>query len=608
MIKKILTYSGFILLMKAFETVPLSSSDGCAQLARQYLDSLKYEKIVEMYRNSNDCESEDDEKVRLSVFLYEYEIANEKVLLKDIVSEFRKISKQNPNDPTTLFLNGIIERHKKNFKRADSLYNCIFEKDSSFSGFMFFNIWMEKGVLLKNQKKYNEAIKCFSRANTLSLNDCWVWIEKAMCLIELGNYNEASDAFYSGLKNLPTERIRQLFNDIQTIITEDERNEWNSLHDRTEQLRFLRIFWKKRDPNLTDNLNEKLIEHYKKLNFLMTYYPSLNRVDPRRFKKIDFRSIDEEFHGASKSGNNENYWSSQNRSFYSNSLDEFLLSGDYRSKWYFTLTPKVPHLTINANFSVFKEDSLSRFDFYYLLPFSELNFVENISNLTIQMKIFDQFYNEISSFETIQRLYADSITQKSHYFVDEIRFKLKPGQYRVSLELKNIQSGKMGVYNFGIEIKNYNHSQLTLSDIQPAVQIENNKSEFLKPNSTLSVLPNPAFLVLRKNPLIVYYEIYNLSLSNDGKSDYEVSFKMKETTERKGLLRFLNRIFSKKSKAITFSTRKSGLSIIEREYIGLDITELAAGNARLEIRVHDLISKQECFSNIDLIIVDENSK
>jgi hypothetical protein len=249
------------------------------------------------------------------------------------------------------------------------------------------------------------------------------------------------------------------------------------------------------------------------------------------------------------------------------------------------------------------------------VPFSQLNFIPSISQnnsfstaIKFNMKIYDLKYNEIKNIDTLYHVTAGGNEIGSHYFLDQIDQTLPPGKYVVALELRNNEKDRVGLYQFVVSVHDYSGDTLSLSDIEVAQYVDNTltKEKFVKPKTNLKVVPNPAVGIKKTKPLTVYYEIYNLSLKQDGKSSYQVSYSIKMLETNQSFLSSIAGVFSGKKESSTSSvTVKEGKASAEREYIGFDISELPTGIASLEIKIKDLNSGKECSGKINLTLEEE---
>jgi hypothetical protein len=294
---------------------------------------------------------------------------------------------------------------------------------------------------------------------------------------------------------------------------------------------------------------------------------------------------------------------------------DFLGNEEFARKQYFSFNTGAPHLPINCNFASFKgTGGQSRLEFYYTVPFGQLSFDPSITvvdkfetSLHVQMKLFDENFDEQATIDRMYPITANTNETTSHFFLDQLDSDLQPGRYRVGLELRNKETAKVGIYQFVVMVRDYRTDTLTVSDIEIAQYVDQTvvRDKYLKPHSTLKVVPNPAAALLRTKPLTVYYEIYNLSLDNEAKSSYQVSYSIRMVDTDESFLSSIAGVFSSKKDAATTSvTEKEGKGRNEKEYIAFDISELPPGIARLEVRVKDLLSGREAGSGINLTIVE----
>lgn len=277
-----------------------------------------------------------------------------------------------------------------------------------------------------------------------------------------------------------------------------------------------------------------------------------------------------------------------------------------------------PHLPINFNVASFRSGAgASRLEFYYTVPFKEMVFAQHItkpgyfnSTLKLKLKVFDLKFNEIKYFESQYSVVASEKEKETLYFLDQIAFdSLQPGRYNLALEIRNNENDKVGIYQFTVNVKDYSPDSLSLSHIEIAQYVETtlSKDKYVKPKSTMRVVPNPAAGLVKTKPLTIYYEIYNLSLNNEGKTSYQVSYSIKMAESNQSFLSTISGLFSSADRSGTSTvTAKEGKSRHEKEYIAFDISELPEGIATLEVKVKDLNTQKESSSLINLTIINED--
>ncbi|MDP6776298.1 MAG: GWxTD domain-containing protein, partial [Candidatus Latescibacteria bacterium] len=90
-------------------------------------------------------------------------------------------------------------------------------------------------------------------------------------------YGIALEYFERYLRNLEEEE-RTLYTDIALVASEKELDEYRSMTWRWEQIEYLERFWRRRDPDILTRINERIIEHYRRVWFARTFFSE--RIHP----------------------------------------------------------------------------------------------------------------------------------------------------------------------------------------------------------------------------------------------------------------------------------------------------------------------------------------
>lgn len=636
--------------------------------------------------------------------------------LRRAADALNRWDQENGPDHESVFLRGILERLDGNYVRADSLFSTIKNEPAPYSTFGFENVWIQLGHIYQKQGNYEKAIEAYKQGVLADITDTWPLIRIALAYMELNKPEEASEAFYAGLNDIRLEKnILRLFMDVRDIATKEEVAWWDTLKRREDKLEFLRVFWKRRDPNPTNIINERLIEHYRRLEYAQAHFtrsrppyyddrgmvyirwgkPDVRYIGkPRQSIKenetwvydkiqsgltIDFVNMGAEFEIRSlldaadnsakmqdiiemfeersmhhpaymtiaakirtqrdaeisriKDELRETPWGTGTVNTYQGLLDHatrWLQTNEYRQddlggysfsgRQFFEFDAGAPHLPINFNVATFKSTkNLSRLEYYYVVPFNQMVFTPSIShpdkhysNLNLILKLYDLKYNELRSIERNYSVTATTGEKESHYFLDQILIdSLTPGKYNLALEIRNNEKDRVGIYQFAVSVRDYSADTLTLSHIEIAQYVEPtlSRDKYVKPKSNLMVVPNPAAGIVKNKPLWIYYEIYNLTLNNEGKSAYQISYSIRMAEGQQSFISTVAGLFSSRRQSGTSTvTEKQGKSVNEKEYIAFDISELPTGIATLEVRVKDLNSGFETTSAINITIIEPEKK
>lgn len=671
-------------------------------LARQYYRMGGYEEVIRLYDKKfiNSSGNPDEYKLYAAARLKTFEYSN--AMVKDFTRWFgadekirfaemalEKSLAMNPQDPQAYFLLGMAKYFRTNYDESEVYFKQALSYGVSFETFGFSDASVQLATVLRTLKKFDEAIPLLEGRDDATMELFAVYLEQ-------GNDEKATELCYNLISELnDDDKVDHLFLDASAIASSEETKEWLSIKTLDEKKRFLLRFWKQRDPNIFTIVNERLTEHYRRLQYAQTYYSAagIPGYDDRGLIYIRMGRPDHIYYGgdgfAVKSNESWVYDTGGQPLFYDfisnfgryqlgnladaigfgidpvgqfNTLQKSFaerglyhpyyermalrleairngLSGSGSASYSrfqselsvlrqnmltaqysrnlesentqrFFLRSDIPELPINAKFASFKEAGGSRLDFYFMTPYHYFNFKSNpfekgllASNVSLKAKIFDKDYNEVDKIEREYLLSGTTADMQGMALLDELRMEIKPGHYHLAIQIENNLREKIGTYQYSVTVRDYDNDELMVSDIQLALKAEEVKTadKFVKPHTLIRVVPNPAALIVKKNPMAVYYDIYNLTLDNSGHSSYEVAYTVKTLNEKKGLVLAIVQLFTgKKKTSLSSVTLKQGKSTVQREYIGLDISDLPEGAAQLEVKVKDLLSGKETLSTIPL--------
>ncbi len=293
---------------------------------------------------------------------------------------------------------------------------------------------------------------------------------------------------------------------------------------------------------------------------------------------------------------------------------EFEKNYENTKKQFFYPDYKKPHLPLSFSYSSYRDkNNFSSVDFFYIIPLSELSFIpekddmrKESASLKVLLSVYDHQFKEVHSKTYEMNILKELSFDQSNYFLDVRRIQLKPGTYHIGLRALS-DTVKEGVYKARIVVPDYSSDQLQMSDVQTAFKIDDGMTadKYTKPGTAIRVLPNPGKMNNKSKPLYVYYEIYNLTLDADGKSRYQIEYKMLPDKSRETFVNTIKNIFTKQEGSIGSITAKEGLSAVSREYMAFDVSEVPEGASVLEITVTDLNTQRRSKKTTPLILENE---
>lgn len=176
----------------------------------------------------------------------------------------------------------------------------------------------------------------------------------------------------------------------------------------------------------------------------------------------------------------------------------------------------------------------------------------------------------------------DLLKQRTYH---QVIIPLPPGRYRLSLLLKDVNSGKMGsqMSSFWIPPASdggLNTSSLICADvIQPAPENSRGEPFVLGP---LRVIPNLNAIFPRKYRLGLYLEVYDLDVDGvTGNPSVEVSYLLEAPDGTRIAVGAESESHFPQGHTMAISK-------------GIPLTDLAPGKYRVAVRITDLISKRVC--------------
>lgn len=256
-----------------------------------------------------------------------------------------------------------------------------------------------------------------------------------------------------------------------------------------------------------------------------------------------------------------------------------------------------------------KNDSI-RLEISYGIPNRALLFTADESGdytqLFGEIGILDDKYTTLrkDSLKYFYRIPAGKSVNRGG-FVSKWAGEMAPGQYHLYFRMENPNGNRTVVFRDDLNIPAFDEDSLQISDIQLAKNIypSGKKDDFVKRG--LFVLPAPAKLFMDDDPVFMYFEIYNLALSDQGKTRYQIEFSFATPAKKKGFFRSLTTFWRRKEKAqktILKIEKCSGDSAIAVEYAKFDRRRFPAGTVRMNIRVEDLISHRQASRTVSFKI------
>lgn len=249
----------------------------------------------------------------------------------------------------------------------------------------------------------------------------------------------------------------------------------------------------------------------------------------------------------------------------------------------------------------------------YQFPREALPEVENENSCQLHQQIilFNGDWEEVDRFDTTASFDApESIVTKVP--MHKYRWSLTSGHYFLGMKMTNMQSKREGHLRFGFQVPSSYGAELKLSVIILGNSSDNSVA-VLNQKLGQSAAPMLAPLIDRQfridEPILAYFEIYNLELDHDGETKYSIQFKISQREKHRSTIQS---VFSR-MKAI-FKTEKFAEMTIADEFSGNShdefisrsflLAEATPGLYEISIDVVDDNAKTQITRRIDFVIKD----
>jgi GWxTD domain-containing protein len=244
----------------------------------------------------------------------------------------------------------------------------------------------------------------------------------------------------------------------------------------------------------------------------------------------------------------------------------------------------------------------SRVELYFSIPLDELSFQPDpekaawVARLQKSIILYDQLYREQFLESTELPLYVRQTDNlRGRAYVGQHNFELEPGTYQLALRIEHRTGNRLAILKSGLRVRSFPPGELSVSDVQFAHKIFlNAKGKYVKANG-IQVVPYISTTILREKPVLIYFEIYGLTLNQKGRTRFKVEYRVEHLGETTVLAEAAARIASffrghRQEPVVGTRFETEGQSEFEQIYSNLDLSNVPAGKKQLVIQVTDLIA------------------
>ena len=220
----------------------------------------------------------------------------------------------------------------------------------------------------------------------------------------------------------------------------------------------------------------------------------------------------------------------------------------------------------------------TRLDVHYALPLGELSEEQGSADsvaVEVGIALHDLSWEPLGAFTETKRMAPTD--DRGTAAVGSFRLTLPPDSYRVALHARSLGSNHLGAYRRDYRVPDFSDSELGLSSVLPAYAIEGSSE-----GGALRVEPNPTGFFARRQPVHLYFEVYNLAPGPDGQARYTVAYTLTpETPQRK----FLGLFGGGDEAALSIKSEHESADPSPVERAELDVSQVAPGRYTLTVTV-----------------------
>ncbi|MFC1730994.1 tetratricopeptide repeat protein, partial [candidate division KSB1 bacterium] len=186
---------------------------------------------------------------------------------------------------------------------------------------------------------------------------------------------------------------------------------------------------------------------------------------------------------------------------------------------------------------------------------------------------------------------------------------LVPGEYRFGIQMKQENANKLGIYQPEVTVRDFSGSELMVSDIKLSAERPGRTIPVIRSREELDLQPYPFPFVSKEQPLVLYFEVYNLMLDPDDRTSYSLTYTVEpapaEAPAVESLINKLGRFLTGKRRAsISITQERAGTGRTAYELIYADISDIPEMDALITVTVHDKTGGKTAESTQEIKIID----
>ncbi len=246
-------------------------------------------------------------------------------------------------------------------------------------------------------------------------------------------------------------------------------------------------------------------------------------------------------------------------------------------------------------------DGQTNLEIYYGIPPEQVEIEQEADSSFIHVQLAVALANEghTSIYRTTDEFayrgaQVPSIIEQGSFVPEIIKTQVPPGKYELQVQMKDLISGRTGLYRQELEVRDYQIPELQVSEIQLASSIaEEGATKFLKEDVWIIPMPTRSYAATQN--VYAYFEIYSLTKDTFGQTRYKTEYRIRSSVMPAvgvfgAVATGLRTIFRTRKPQVAITNELTGRDADEREYVEIVLNKVRPGVNALEVIVTDLIS------------------
>ncbi len=490
-------------------------------------------------------------------------------------------------------------------------------------------------------KSYNEAAETLSRIDSPDTLQTEITLLHAYLNYELRDFDQSFKLFSKALSDLSEEDVKG-YRDITLLLTNQQIREYEALPEN-RKAQFEDEFWAGLDPDLTTEVNEKIVEHFARVYFaeIMFARPEADvhgwEMDQGRLYIRYGPPASAEWHLPDDNDPMLNCRWNWVYFFDGRPVElEFLniFGGDNYQlapmnyggdvKIADDLVNEIPNVItftddknlINSIFSHFiykRPEGESMLDLFVATPYDQFVYepVEGHAVCSVQYRtaIMDLEGTILERKSSNQQIVISPTLSKNPDFYNfaTISMKSPPDSLNIACAIEQKSAQRVNVYKRPLRIYDFKDSGFHMSSLILASKVDKKEKNSPFNRRDIKLIPNFTNTYKVNDTVIVYYEIYDLPLNIRGRTHYRMTYTIQEQEIPRNIFGMIASVMSSDQKTGITHTADRGDILTERyEPLKIDISSLEPGLYEFTLTIEELVLGKTLTRKARFSVVEES--